>query len=592
MLPPTRSHPYLRATAIGAVYGIAAAATVFLTRFEGGVAHLWIATALLLAELTIIPRRNWWPTLLACGVASFGATALFGIGLAGALPMALVNLSEAAIGAWLIGRLVGDEGYLESVGNVALFAIAAGAAGPAISGLAGAAVVSAVTRIPFSQNWFAWMMGHGLGTLTFAPVAALFLQGYVGAWLSRATTKMKIEAAALMLGMIATCWLVFAQGQLPLLFLPMLPLVLITFRIGRAGAAASLVVLALVGGILTARGFGPVNLIPGSVAARSEFFQFYLAVTVLIVLPLAAELKHRKFIFRQLQESEARYKLITESATDMVLTFGTDGTILYASPSTREIAGYDPETMIGRQGREFVDPNDRDAIVSVRAKALAEPGTTYSVVYRAPTAERGSRWFEARIRGITDERGRSSGLVCAIRDISDQKQLEMHLSHAASTDPLTGLANRRLFDLRLDSEIAATLTGGEGCVAVFDLDHFKRINDRYGHETGDRVLKAFAAEATRVLAGDALVARLGGEEFGVILPNTDPQHAAELCNRLRRAVASLQIEEPGGGIVGVTVSAGIADFGMGVTRPEVMRAADHALYGAKAAGRDRLRIAA
>lgn len=593
-MPGAKStHRYWRASLIGALYGVATAATILLTRFDGGVAHLWVATALLIAELSITPRRTWWPVLIACGVASALSTGLFGFGWGAALPLALINLGEALIGALLLRRLLSRSNYLESIGSVAVFALATGAVGPALSGFAGAAIATWSSPVDYWPNWTAWVVGHALGTLTFTPIAVLVLRGEFDRWIGRATARMKAEAVLLMLAMIAVCWLVFAQTRMPLLFVPMLPLMVITFRLGRPGAAAALVVLAMVGGILTARGLGPVNLIVGTIAERSEFFQFYLAVTVLIVLPVAAELKHRKTIFQQLQESEARYKLITETATDMLLTFDVDGTILYASPSTREIAGYEAATMLGRKGRDFIDPRDFEILLGSHHRALAETGVTHSLVYRAPTGHRGTRWFEAHVRGIADEHGRPSGVVCAIRDVSDRKMLELELSKAASTDPLTGLANRRLFDLRLDADIAAAKpsTAG-GCVAIFDLDHFKRVNDLHGHETGDVVLKAFAAEAQRVLSPDHLVARLGGEEFGVILTGVNPQQAAELCNRLRQATADLRVPTSAGAVTTVTVSAGIADFGDGSTRATVMRAADHALYSAKAAGRDRLRIAA
>ena len=582
-----------RAAAIAVLYGVAATATILLTRFDGGVAHLWVATAVLLAELIVAPRRAWAPTLAGCGMASLLATGIFGFGWAAAGPLAVINVAEAVIGALLLKRLGQTSGYLESIASVAMFSLAVGAVGPAISGFFGAAIASWSGGFDYGQSWFGWVFGHGLGTLTFTPILAMVLHGEIDRWLRAASARLKLEAIILTLVMIAVCWVVFAQDGLPLLFVPMLPLMIITFRLGRPGAAAAIVMLTVVGGILTARGFGPINLIEGSDGERSEFFQFYLAITVLIVLPIAAELKHRKLIFRQLQESEARHKLITESATDMLVTFDVGGTIVYASPSSMEIAGFAAATMIGRKGGEFVDPRDLDIVLDVQRTALAQIGATHTAVYRGPTENKGTRWFEARARGIADETGQPTGVVCAIRDISERKLIEAQLSHAASTDALTGLSNRRVFDIRLDSEIAgAALNGTSGCVAIFDLDRFKQINDRFGHPAGDQVLRAFAEVALRIMPDHALVARLGGEEFGVILPDTTTERAAELCNRLRRATAALKVDVSTMDRVSATVSAGIADFSAESTRAMVMRAADHALYTAKAAGRDRLRIAA
>ncbi|HEU4960158.1 MAG TPA: diguanylate cyclase [Sphingomonas sp.] len=588
----THSFP-IRPVVIGVLYGVAATATILLTRFDGGVAHLWVATAVLLAELTIAPKRRWTATLVACGLASLIATTLFGFGLGAALPLVLINLGEALLCVALLQRLMRGNGYLESIASVAFFALAVGAAGPALSGFAGAAVAAWASGVGYWESWSGWVIGHGLGTLTFAPVATMLLRGEVGQWLRGANRAMKAEAAALILTMIAVSWLVFAQTGLPLLFAPMLPLMVITFRLGRPGAAGALVMLTLVGGILTARGFGPINMIHGSVAERSAFFQLYLATTTLTVLPIAAELRHRKVLFQRLQESEARYKLITDSATDMLATFDLDGIIRYASPSTAELSGFAPDQVVGRPGRDFVDPRDLEIVIDAHHRSLAELGATCTAVYRGPTNGMGTRWFEARARGIADEAGRPIAVVCAIRDISERKRIEARLSHAASTDPLTGLANRRAFDRRLDNELAAAMrTGAGGCVAIFDLDHFKQVNDRHGHAAGDAVLRAFAAAALKIMPREALVARIGGEEFGVVLPHLAAEHAADLCNRLRRATARLRTDIGNGTAVAVTVSAGIADFTDEASRVELMRAADHALYTAKAAGRDRLRIAA
>lgn len=582
--PPFQFRPLL----IGLLYGIAASATILLTRFDGGVAHLWVATAVLVAELTIAPRERWAATVAVCGVASFMATAAFGFGLAAAPPLAVINMAEALIGALLIERLMKGSGYLESIASVAFFALAVGAVGPVLTGLAGAAVSTWASGVGYWQSWSGWVIGHGLGTLTFAPIATMLLRGDVEQWRRSATMRMKAEAVGLTLIMIVTCWLVFAQLSMPVLFVPILPLMIITFRLGRAGAAGALVILTLLGGILTARGMGPVNMIPGSTALRSAFFQLYLAATVLTVLPIAAELRHRKLLFQRLQESEARHKLITETATDMLLTFEPNGRIAYASPSAVEIAGYSPERLIGNFGTDFVDPRDAHIVVETLAHALATPGQTFGAVYRAPTTEQGTRWFESRVRGIVDEQGRPTGVVAAIRDISEAKRVETELSRAASTDGLTALANRRAFDDRLEAAIAS---GAGGCVAIFDLDHFKLVNDRHGHQAGDAVLRAFADAARQTMPSDLLVARLGGEEFGVVLSGLSSERAAELCNRLRRRTAALRVDGDGVAIA-VTVSAGIADFSGGSSRSDVMRAADHALYTAKAAGRDRLRIAA
>ena len=151
-----------------------------------------------------------------------------------------------------------------------------------------------------------------------------------------------------------------------------------------------------------------------------------------------------------------------------------------------------------------------------------------------------------------------------------------NLADEAQTDPLTGLPNRRAWDAqvkRVHSE------GGELVIAMIDFDHFKRFNDSYGHPAGDRLLKETAAAWRDQLRTGDLLARLGGEEFGLLLRDCDPEIATEVTDRLRRSVSE-----------NWTCSAGIAVGRPGESAEEIIARADVALYEAKAAGRDRIAL--
>jgi diguanylate cyclase (GGDEF)-like protein len=125
---------------------------------------------------------------------------------------------------------------------------------------------------------------------------------------------------------------------------------------------------------------------------------------------------------------------------------------------------------------------------------------------------------------------------------------------------------------------------------VFDIDHFKRVNDRYGHGAGDAVLRSFAAIARCAIRKGDLIARLGGEEFGVLLPDTTLEQAMAVCERVRRDVAVARTFVPGQ-VIGVTVSGGVARIDEGGFAA-ALKIADTALYAAKNGGRDRLAAAA
>lgn len=582
-----------RAIAVGIGYFIAAAAMIACTRFDGGVASLWLATGLLVPELATANKARWWASVTTCGIASFVATTSVGLGVSAAFPLVFVNMGEAMLGAALL-RLMGHaDDYLDSLKGTAAFTLATGILTPALTSVPAALIAQQSTGLAFAPQWIAWYLGHALGTITFAPICALVLSGEAGRWLRAASWRNRVETVMLIAVMTGVSLVVFGRATPPLLFLPILPLIVIAFRLERIGVASAIVALAVVGGVMTVAGRGPINMVPGDMAVHARLFQFYLAVTVLTILPVAAELNARRDIFRRLCESEARYKLITESSTDMIVTLDAEGIVRYVSPSVREVTGYAAEELIGRRPDPDRCGPERAIMAVAVARARANAGRPSIVEYQSTTAGGETRWFEAHTRGTVDHHGHPTGWVSAIRDVSVRKALEFRLAHAATTDPLTGLPNRRQFDTLLERKIDERRVGaGQGCVALFDIDFFKRVNDEYGHAVGDLVLETFAAAALRTVRAGDHVARLGGEEFGLILDGATVEQARAVCERLRHAVARDVTLAPGGALVSVTVSAGLAEILPGRSRLQLMRAADDALYRAKAAGRDRLALAA
>jgi diguanylate cyclase (GGDEF)-like protein/PAS domain S-box-containing protein len=571
---------------IVALYFASAVIAVGATRFGGGVACVWIATAVLAAALTTSARRNWMLLCAGCFVASVVVTALFGLGPEAALPLGILNILEALIGAEILRRFEGRREARDPIGRLAILLFATGVVAPAIAATGGAAIGAWTGSGGYGANWVRWYAGHALGTLTFMPVFAMFMSGDARRALAAASRTQAIEMAAVLTLVVLTTTAVFVENTVPLLFLPILPVILATFRIGQLGAALSIVGVAIIGGTLTLNGFGPVSLLEGDIIGRAQFFQFYLAATVMTALPVSADLVRRDGLYDRLRDSEARYRLLTDNSTDIVMNLTDDGTIRYASPSITQLAGYAPDRIVGRNAIDLVLDADRAAVAAAHRAALATADTTQIFEFRARMVDGTVRWFEAHSRSVRDENGRAIGLVNTIRDVSHRKSLEAELTTAALTDPLTGLANRRRFDTRLADVQRA---GVGGCVAIFDIDHFKDVNDLYGHQAGDRVLQTFATIARACVRDGDLIARMGGEEFGVLLPGASIDQARIVCERLRTTVAGTVVAV-GDGQARITVSAGIA--ALGADAEAVLKSADAALYRAKHDGRNRLSLAA
>jgi diguanylate cyclase (GGDEF)-like protein len=170
------------------------------------------------------------------------------------------------------------------------------------------------------------------------------------------------------------------------------------------------------------------------------------------------------------------------------------------------------------------------------------------------------------------------------------QQREAQIVALTLIDPLTSLGNRRQFDQALATEISRSRRTGETlCALMADLDHFKRVNDNFGHETGDALLVAFAGMLGRQTRATETVARIGGEEFVVLMPHTELEQGVAIAERIRGMTTAVRI---GSLPNGVTASFGVAELAVGEDGSAFMRRVDKALYEAKHSGRDRVVAAA
>lgn len=182
-----------------------------------------------------------------------------------------------------------------------------------------------------------------------------------------------------------------------------------------------------------------------------------------------------------------------------------------------------------------------------------------------------------------DRHGRLVRFSTIIRDISERKELEERLRELAIHDPLTGVFNRSHLDQRLSEEHTRFQRHGNVfSIVLVDIDHFKSVNDEYGHSTGDRVIQQITRFLSGVLREIDILGRWGGEEFLIVLPGTPRDQAREVADRLRRTIAEATFPE----VDSVTLSAGVAEIRAGDEVHNLVDRADRALYQAKALGRD------
>lgn len=318
---------------------------------------------------------------------------------------------------------------------------------------------------------------------------------------------------------------------------------------------------------------------------------------------LTRELGRRAKAEQELRASEAQYRLLADHATDVIARFGPGLLCSYVSPSSRVVLGFEPAVLIGTPLAAGIHVDDQARVVAVIQNAQRK-GQHCNVTYRAIHRDGYPVWVEGHY-SYTEGDG---GFSVVLRDVGTRKQAEQalelanaELTRVAATDSLTGLANRRRFDEALSTEWRRAARDQQPLtLLMLDVDRFKLFNDQYGHQAGDHCLRVIArAVAGCAARGGDVVARYGGEELVVLLPETDPINAVLVGERVRKAIADLAVRHDGNTDHGsiVTASIGVATAyprGLGhidaalSTPTELVAAADAMLYEAKRQGRNRI----
>ena len=289
-----------------------------------------------------------------------------------------------------------------------------------------------------------------------------------------------------------------------------------------------------------------------------------------------------------LQASEARFRAMFHEAAIGIGLGDMTGRILDVNPALSQMFGYTAEEFAERTVGELAHPDDAPAVWDLYQRLLRGELDNFRVEKRFFRADGEEIIVHLTLSLVRDEHGDPSYQVAMLEDVTHRHQLQSHLEHQAYHDPLTGLPNRALFAERLDRVFADTPPDSRRRVGLLflDLDGFKTINDSLGHEVGDRLLRDVAVRlATN--AGDGLVARMGGDEFVVLVEDSaGVDQIVALAARVFDGLATPV--ELAGQELSVSASAGIVERRVGETdAADLMRAADITLYSAKADGRGR-----
>ncbi len=283
------------------------------------------------------------------------------------------------------------------------------------------------------------------------------------------------------------------------------------------------------------------------------------------------------------QRADKRFRYLAQLSVDPTFIAGVDHVIRYASPATERTLGIDPEDLVGQPLTDLVLPEDQTRFLDLHDALAGRSRHTERAEIRLNRRDGQWRWFELTATNLLDV-PEVEGYSFQARDVSDRKLVEQLLAQQALFDPLTNLLNRRGMLERLERALHSAAASREPLSVLYiDLDDFKQVNDRFGHEAGDEALTVAANRLAYAVGTSGIVARWGGDEFVVVIEESSPHLASTIMDRIRTALG----EPIDIGSERVMLRASI---GMAFTSPDdddltpmsLLRAADVSLYEAKA----------
>ncbi len=590
----------------GVVWAMLALGSLALRDMLGGVIVGWAPAGAMVAAFYVVRQQHWTRLALVLLPMQVATSCMLGTPPVPATAVAISAVVQSALIAHLSLRVLGGRARLPRRFQQICGLFAAAMAG---------CLAGALIAIPFHAEQtlaqFAWWyLANVLGVVIFAPVLLMVLRNLTSRGSGVDDGAVERSLYTLLLGCALLSLLALQVHEVTLMPLLVAAMVIAAVRYGQMASLLVVLVYAAVATVLSVVTGSPMPYLGISPAEATLVFQTWMVTMLATALPVAATLMHRQQLQRELiarnremRESLMLFNLAEETARIGRWRLDLAGGRQDYSPNMLEMLGL-PRSLAPDPGdiRPRMPPGGEDLFEQIeRNRATLD---TYRFTCCIRPANQLKRVLQMSVRNEFDRRGERSAVFGVAMDVTEQVHREEALDTArnramklateaqklANTDSLTELANRRHTLSRLDSMVVvAENYGGPLAAILFDIDHFKAVNDTHGHQTGDEVIRKVALIARSKARKGDVVGRIGGEEFVWLIAGTPEVAVSQLAERLCEAV--------GQGFAGtrlprVTISAGLAYFRQGDTGDCLLGRADTALYEAKGAGRNQVRRAA
>jgi len=287
-----------------------------------------------------------------------------------------------------------------------------------------------------------------------------------------------------------------------------------------------------------------------------------------------------------LKITEARYQALYENAPDIYTSVSASGEILSINQTGASMLGYEVHELIGESAAKVIHPEDQRTVFACIEKLFNDPDAQADIEYRKIRKDGSIFWVHQR--ASLEPGGGAPRLLVVSRDITEKRYLEDKLAYQATHDMLTSLLNRREFERRLQQVLARDSDAADSHILCFlDLDQFKVINDTCGHIAGDELLRQVAALLKGLIRSRDTLARIGGDEFAVLMEHASPDKATQFAEKIRSTIEEFEFHWRSQRF-SIGVSIGLVPIRIGSSITDTLNRADMACYTAKKQGRNRV----
>ncbi len=593
ILPQSKFRILLIATLVGVAYYLLARLGIALSTPPEYIASFWAPNTVILSALLLTDKRYWWIFIITLAPAITIPNLQADYTLLRSTTFYVANCVEILIAAFVLKPILGDQIRLDRLREMGLFIVWAVLIAPISSAFIASIVSFFEAGVNYWLVWRIWFLADALGHLALTPVIILFISSSFG-WIKENSFARLCEASILILCLIVVGLLALGTdttGSYPALIFTLIPIFLwVAFRFGPRGISTSVLIITLLTIWNAVNGRGP--FIIGSNEENVLSLQLFLISISIPMMLLSSLFTEHKQIEKTLRESNERFRASFTNASIGMALVSLDEKIVEANQALYNMLGYTQHELIGGFFKDITHPDDIEKSVEHHKKLISGEIESYSFEKRYLHKQGHDVWGLLSVSLVRSNDNSPLYYIVQIQNISESKQATELLTYQASHDALTGLVNRREFERRTERLLSTLQKGGEGqhALCFMDLDQFKVVNDTCGHTAGDEMLRQISSILQRVIRHRDTLARVGGDEFGVLMEYCSLDDAHRVAASLQKAIQDYNfIWEEHTFRVGVSIGlVPITEIIPSLT--ELLKEADAACYIAKDKGRNRIHV--